>query len=98
MWGYYLGRYVHAPLKRWLPPAIGLVTTFAVSGALHDAAASAVTGRTVFILTPWFFIMGVGVVIGQTHVNYSNFIWPVRALINISYMGICLALAYALKV
>ena len=99
VWGYYLGRYVHAPLKRWLPPAISLVTTFAVSGALHDAAASAVTGRTVFILTPWFLIMGVGVVLGQAlHVNYSNFIWPVRALINTSYMGICLALAYALKV
>lgn len=98
VWGYYLGRYVHAPLNHWLPPAMSLVTTFVVSGALHDAAASAITGRIVFFLTPWFFIMGVGVVIGQAlQMNYSRFVWPVRAVINISYVGLSLALTYAFK-
>jgi len=97
VWGYYLGRYVHAPLKRWLPPAMSLVTTFAVSGAFHDVAASAVTGKTVFILTPWFFIMGVGVVAGQAlQLNYSRFAWPVRALINTSCIGVSLALTYTI--
>ena len=96
VWGYFLGKYVHAPLRRWLPPAPSLVSAFVVSGALHDAAATAATGRTVFILTPWFFIMGLGVVIGQSlQVNYSRLVWPARALINVSYMGMSLALAHA---
>ena len=77
---------------------MGLVITFVVSGAVHDAVASAVTGRWVFILTPWFFFMGLGVVIGQAmRINYSHFAWPVRAFINIGYVGVCLALAYAIK-
>jgi len=98
VWGYYLGRYIHAPLKRWLPPTMSLVVTFVVSGAVHDAAASAGTRRMVFILTPWFFLMGLGVVIGQAmQLNYSHFAWPVRAFINISYIGVCLALSYAMK-
>lgn len=98
VWGYYLGRYIHAPLKRWLPPAVSLITTFVISGALHDAAASAVTGRTIFILTPWFFIMGVGVVMGQAlKMNYAHFDWPVRAFFNMGYVGLSLALAYAIK-
>lgn len=98
VWGYYLGRYIHAPLKHRLPPAMSLVTTFLVSGALHDAAASVVTGRIVFLLTPWFLLMGLGVVMGQAlHINYSHFAWPVRAFINISYLGMSLALTYAMK-
>jgi len=63
---------------------MSLVITFAVSGALHDLVASAVTGQLVFILTPWFFIMGVGVVIGKAlQIDYSHFAWPVRVFINI---------------
>lgn len=78
---------------------MSLVTTFLVSGALHDLAASAVAGRRVFILTPWFFIMGVGVVIGQAQqMIYSRFVWPVRALVNICYMGMTFALTYAVWV
>lgn len=96
VWGYYLGRYIHAPLKHWLPPAMSLVATFVVSGALHDAAASVITGRIVFILTPWFFILGAGVVVAQSvQLNYSQFVWPIRVFINICYLGISLALTYA---
>ena len=99
LWGYYLGRYIYVPLKRWLPSTISLVITFLVSGALHDAVASAVTGRMVFILTPWFFLMGAGVAVSQTmRIDYSRFAWPTRAFINISYIGVSLALTYAIKV
>ena len=38
IWGYGLGKYVFAPLKKALPPALALVATFVVSGALHDLA------------------------------------------------------------
>ena len=97
VWGYYLGRYIYAPLKHWLPPTIGLVITFGVSGALHDAVVSAVLGRTVFFFTPWFFIMGTGVIFGQAmRINYSHLAWPLRAFINISYVGTSLVLTYAI--
>jgi hypothetical protein len=98
IFGYYLGRYVNAPLKHWLPPALSLVITFVVCGALHDAVGSAVRGSAVFLFTPWFFFMGLAVVIGQaTGLNYAGFDWPVRALINISYVGSCLLLAFAIN-
>ena len=77
---------------------MSIVTTFVVSGALHDAVASVVTGRVVFMLTPWFFIMGVGVVIGQAlQIDYRHFVWPIRAFINIGYLGMSLAFTYAMK-
>ena len=99
MWSYYLGRFIYAPLKRWLPSTISLVITFVVSGALHDAVVSVVTGRTVFILTPWFFLMGVGVAVSQAlRTDYSNFAWPIRAFINITFIGVSWALAYVIKV
>ena len=76
---------------------MSLVTTFVVSGFLHDAAVSAVRAQKVFILTPWFFVLGVLVVMGRTlQLNYSHFVWPVRALINICYLGVSLALILVL--
>lgn len=98
VFGYYLGRYIYAPLKSWLPSAAGLVTTFVVCGAFHDAIGSAVTGRMMFLFTPWFFFMGTGVVLGRAvRFDYSHLVWPVRAVINVSYVGVCLLLAYAIK-
>jgi len=98
VWGYYLGRYIYAPLKQWLPSWTALLITFSASGILHDALASAVLGRTVFIITPWFFLMGVVVVIGQAlRINYSQFVWAARAAINTGYIGISLLLTYAIK-
>ena len=93
VWGYYLGRYVYSPLLKRLPRSGSVVMTFVMSGALHDAVASALLGRVIFTLTPWFFVMGMAVVIGQANgFNYSRFGWPVRALINTSQV----ALSYAL--
>jgi hypothetical protein len=97
IWGYYLGRYIYSPLMRWLPSTISLVITFVASGAIHDIVLSAVTGRTVFIFTPWFFLMGVGVAVSQAlRIDYSNFAWPIRAFINISFIGVSWALAYVI--
>ena len=46
----------------------------------------------------WFFIMGVGVVIGQAlQIDYRHFVWPIRAFINIGYLGMSLAFTYAMK-
>ena len=98
VWGYYLSRYIYTPLKRWLPSTISLVLTFVVCGAVHDIVVSAVLGRVVNIFTPWFFLMGIGVAVSQAmRVDYSNFVWPIRAFINISYIGVSLLLASAIK-
>ncbi len=95
VFGYYLGRYIYAPLKKWLPSTLALVITFVICGALHDAVATAVRGSIVFLVTPGFFVLGAGVAIGQTvQLNYSRFAWPIRAFINISYIGVGLALAF----
>ena len=94
VFGYYLGRYIYAPLKLWLPRAIALVITFVICGALHDAVIIAVRGEMAFLFTPWFFVMGTCVVIGEkAHFDYSKFAWPARAAINIGYVAACLALA-----
>lgn len=98
IFGYYLGRYINAPLKRWLPSSVSLVITFVACGALHDAVGFAATGRGMFLFTPWFFFMGTGVVISQSiQFDYANYIWPVRALINISCVAIGLLVTLAIK-
>jgi hypothetical protein len=43
--------------------------------------------------------MGIGVSVSQAmRVDYSNFVWPIRAFINISYIGVSLLLASAIKI
>ncbi len=99
VFGYYLGSYIYAPLKRWLPPAIALIITFVACGALHDAVAIMLRGSMVFLFTPWFLLMGTGVVIGHAvQFDYSEHSWFVRALINIGYVGVCLVFALMVKV
>jgi len=98
IWGYYLSRYAYAPLRHWLPPAISVVITFVLCGALHDVVVSALTGRIVTVFTLWFLFLGTGVAIGQAmQFNYSHFVWPIRAFINISYISISLVLTYAIR-
>ena len=98
VFGLYLSRYIFAPLKRWLPPWFALILTFAACGALHDVVGMAVIGRMPFLFTPWFFIMGTGVVVGEAmDIGYARFAWSVRALINLSYVGLSLVLTYAIK-
>lgn len=74
IFGYYLGRHVFVPLKNWLPPAIALIVTFIFCGALHDLVTTLVRGSIAFLFTPWFFVMGLGVVSGQfIQLNYSRY-------------------------
>ncbi|MBT8114686.1 MAG: hypothetical protein KJP04_04870 [Arenicella sp.] len=98
IWGYYLGKMVFKPAKKWLPTPPAIVFTFIISGALHDLLASLLLRREVFICTPWFFIMGLAVVLfDERRFTYAGFKWPVRAAINSAYIGISLALAVAGK-
>jgi hypothetical protein len=60
IWGYGLGRYVYAPLRRVLPPAVAFILTFAISGGLHDLATMAVSRSPALLFTPWFVLLGIG--------------------------------------
>ena len=87
IWGYGLGKYVYSPLQRVLPIAIALIMTFVVSGALHDLVTMALRRSVTFFFTPWFFILGVGVVVGRAvKMDLSNYAWWIRASVNLIYL------------
>lgn len=96
VFSYGLGRYIHSPLKRHIPPALALVLTFVVCGALHDGVTTLVRGSLAFLFTPWFFMLGVGVLLGRVAgINLAGRPWFFRAAVNLFYLLVCLALTLA---
>ena len=98
IWGYYLSRNVMRPVANFLPISLATFITFLVSGALHDIAVSIIKWKTIFFFTPWFGLMGL-MVIGSkgAGISYGHVSWPVRALINASFIFISLAITYFLE-
>jgi hypothetical protein len=98
MFGYALGRYVFSPSKRVLPPAMALVVTFVVCGAMHDLVTALVRGSLAFLFTPWFFFLGLGVVVGRRfRMDLRRYPWGVRATANLAYVAACLGLALLVR-
>ena len=94
IFGYCLGKFVFAPLKKVFPSHISLVLTFIVTGIVHDLVTMAVRQDVAFLFTPWFFFLGVGVVLGRmAGMDIAASSWRVRATVNTAYLGVCLALA-----
>ncbi|MDP2559645.1 acyltransferase [Psychrobium sp. 1_MG-2023] len=88
IWSYYLSRFVMKPLSRVLPFWLSVIVTFSVSGALHDVVVSIIKWQLIFVLTPWFTLMGLLVVtLKYAQVSYLGYRWLVRALINLSLIG-----------
>ena len=98
IWGYYLSRNVMRPIANFFPISLAIFITFLVSGALHDIAVSIIKWKTIFFFTPWFGVMGL-MVIGSkgAGISYGHLIWPVRALINASFILISLGITYFLE-
>ena len=98
IWGYYLSRNVMRPIANLLPISLATFITFLVSGALHDIAVSIIKWKTIFFFTPWFGLMGL-MVIGSkgAGISYGHLSWPVRALINASFILISLGITYFLE-
>lgn len=85
--------YADSPLQRVLPRAMALVLAFVLSGALHDLVMMAVRGSVTPLFTPWFFLLGSGVVLGRSvAMDFSSQPWLIRAGINLTYIFACLAL------
>lgn len=67
--------------------------TFLACGALHDSISTAVRGSLVVFFTPWFFFLGVGVVVTTAAgMDVSRFGRTTRVTLNVLYLGICLGL------
>lgn len=98
IWGYGLGKFIYAPLRRRLPAASAFVTTFVISGAIHDLVTVAVRGAFAFLFTPWFFLLALGALLGRAvHLDLSGHPWLLRASVNLGYLLICLALVLLAK-
>jgi hypothetical protein len=94
IFGYCLGKYVYAPLKTIFPIYVSLVLTFVVSGFVHDLVIMAVSRNLAFVFTPWFFFLGVGVVLGHLmNMDLARYKWSVKATIHLAYLGGGLMLA-----
>lgn len=94
IWGYALGRYIYAPLRRLLPAALAVILTFVVSGAIHDAVIMLIRRDVAFLFTPWFLFMSIIVVAGQAlNINYGQRSWASRVVINLIYILGCLVIA-----
>ncbi len=94
VFGYGLGRYVFTPLKGVLPSPVALVLTFVACGALHDLVTMAARGAPAFLFTPWFFCLGVGVLVGRgARMDLSGLPWAARAVVHLAYVSACLAIA-----
>jgi hypothetical protein len=91
IWGYGLGRFVYAPVRRRAPAAVGVMATFLVSGVAHDVAVTLVRGSFTFVVTPWFLLLGIGVLVARaTGMDLSRRPWWVRAAANAGYLAGCL--------
>jgi hypothetical protein len=81
-----------------VPAAPALIATFVVCGLLHDLVTMAVRGSVAFLFTPWFFFLGTGVVLGNAFdMDLSGSPWPVRAMVHLGYLSICLLLVLGIK-
>jgi len=99
IWSYYLGKYIYKPLKVILPLAFSLILTFVFCGFIHDVAIMLLKWNFQLLLTPWFLIMGLCVVISDfIKLDYSKHAWIIRACINVLIIGCCLILAYQIRV
>jgi hypothetical protein len=91
IWSYYLARNVMRPLSRFMPSWLAIITTFAVSGGLHDLAVTLVKWRMTFFFTPWFLIMGLLVVATKgLNISYRAHSWPIRVLCNLTCIAVSL--------
>ena len=87
IWGYYLAKYVNAPLRRLMPPALAVIATFVVSGAIHDVAITAVRRSPTFLFLPWFGIVGLTVVLtSRLRLRYRFTAWSLRAATNVAFV------------
>ena len=94
IWGYYLGKLVFTPLKAKIPIFLAIILTFTISGFIHDIAIMLVTWKVSYLLTVWFTLMGLFVVLlDKSTISYQQWAWILRAIANFSIVAFCYFLA-----
>ncbi len=59
----------------------------------HDLATMAVSRSVAFLFTPWFFLLGVGAVLGRTAgMDLGKRPFLIRATVNFTFLVTCLLL------
>lgn len=73
---------------------MALLLTFIVSGGIHDGVTMAVRRPGAFLFTPWFFLLGVGVIVGHSlGMDFSEWPFWLRVGTQLTYVSVCLAMA-----
>ena len=90
IWGYFLSRYIYAPLTTRCPKPLAVVITFGLSGALHDIAIGLLGYGWQYFLTIWFVIMGVFLNVSTyLCISYGGVGFAYRAAINLASVALC---------
>nr|WP_315223729.1 hypothetical protein [uncultured Flavobacterium sp.] len=98
IFGYYLGTKIFKPLKKVFIIEVAVIFTFIFCGLVHDLVTTLIREKISLFFTVWFFVMGFVVAISK-QINYdlSHIKWILRALANLSIIGICLLLTIYLN-
>lgn len=98
IFGYYLGTYSFAPLRRVVPRPVALLLTFILCGFIHDLVTMALRGAPTFFFTPWFAFLATGVILGEVlALDVSDLPWAARASVNLLYLAVCLGATIATR-
>ena len=98
IFSYYLHKYIFSPLRHIAPRWLALVITFLFCGALHDSVTLIARGSTAFLFTTLFLFFALGQLLGElTRLDTAKRSWFVRAIVNLSYLATCIALAFYVR-
>lgn len=90
IFGYYLGKFIFKPLKKYFPYSLAVISTFIFCGILHDLVTTVIRGRLSLFFSQWFLLMGVCVITSNIlKYDFSRFLWITRALINLFIVTTC---------
>ena len=98
IWGYYLAKFIYLPLGQRVPNWLSTLTSFAVSGALHDLAVGLFGIAWQSLFTWWFLVMGLFLVGSRRlRIEYGELPFLLRAGVNIASPAACLAITLFLR-
>ena len=97
IFGYYLGRYVYANLRKGLPSFLSIIITFIVSGLIHDLVTITVNGSTSFFFSLFFLLLSIVLLFTEwIHFDLSQYGKAVRVAANMVYLISCFTVSYYL--
>ena len=98
IWSYYLRYFIFLPLRNYLPNHAARVTTFLISGALHDVAVGLISGQWQILCSLWFLLMGTIVSIcDHFRFKFATKSLLTKALINLMHVIVPLILSINLQ-